>query len=107
MDDLKVETMATAALVLDVARKDDEPAKAAETERSSPPTGGLDPESGEQSEVSVDPFAGFYQDNATIVEGEWGGYPAYRCSACPFDSLERATTQAHLSIHGQTYTQGA
>jgi hypothetical protein len=53
------------------------------------------------------PVAGFYQPNAAIVEGEWGGYPAYRCSACPFDSLERGKTQAHLAIHGQTYTQGA
>lgn len=64
-------------------------------------------ESAVSSKTAVDPFAGFYQPNATIVEGEWGGYPAYRCSACPFDSLERAKTQAHLSIHGQTFSQGA
>jgi hypothetical protein len=45
--------------------------------------------------------------NAEVVEGEWGGMPAYRCSACPFDSLDRAQTEAHLSIHGMTLTQGA
>lgn len=57
--------------------------------------------------VAANPHAGFYQPNATIVEGTWGGMPAYRCSACPYDSLERTKTQAHLSIHGQTFTQGA
>jgi hypothetical protein len=55
----------------------------------------------------VDPFAGFYQANASIVEGQWGGHTTYQCSACPFDSLERPKTEAHLSIHGQTFTQGA
>ena len=53
------------------------------------------------------PAAGRFVSNAEIIEGEWGGYPAYRCSACPFDSLEREKTAAHLSIHGMTYTQGA
>jgi len=53
------------------------------------------------------PAVGFFTPNAEVIEGEWGGMPAYRCSACPFDSLEVEKTRAHLSIHGQTYTQGA
>ena len=56
--------------------------------------------------VASDPFAGYMAANAAIIEGEWGGMPAFRCSACPFDSLERDKTQAHLAIHGMTYTQG-
>ena len=52
------------------------------------------------------PAVGFFTPNAEVIEGEWGGMPAYRCSACPFDSLEVEKTRAHLSIHGQTYTQG-
>ena len=54
-----------------------------------------------------DPFAGFYQATATLRVGSWAGLPNYECSACGFDSLNQARTEAHLSIHGQTFTQGA
>jgi len=55
----------------------------------------------------ADPFAGFLQDNATIRVGTWAGFPNYECSACQYASLDEAKTQAHISIHGQTFTQGA
>ena len=83
-----------------------EPSEAV-TAKSSPATGGLVPEASEQSGTSVDPFAGFYQPVATIRVGTWSGFPNYECSACPYASLDEAKTQAHLSIHGQTFTQGA
>ena len=56
---------------------------------------------------ALDPFEGFLQDNATIRVGTWAGFPNYECSACQYASLDEAKTQAHISIHGQTFTQGA
>jgi len=61
----------------------------------------------EPAETAADPFVGFLQDNATIRVGTWAGFPNYECSACQYASLDEAKTQAHLSIHGQTFTQGA
>jgi hypothetical protein len=54
-----------------------------------------------------DPFAGYMQDNASVRVGTWAGFPNYECSACQYASLDEAKTQAHLSTHGQTFTQGA
>ena len=58
-------------------------------------------------EFIPDPFAGWLQDNATVRVGTWAGYPNYECSACQYASLDEAKTQAHISIHGQTFTQGS
>ena len=58
-------------------------------------------------ETALDPFAGFLQDNAAIRVGTWAGFPNYECSACQYASLDESKTQAHISIHGQTFTQGA
>lgn len=63
------------------------------------------PEPPEAVVVAPDEHVGFYQPNATIVEGQWGGLPNFQCSACAYDSLERDKTQIHLSIHGQTFTE--
>lgn len=60
-----------------------------------------------KSQTAAAPFTGAFVPNAEVIVGEWGGMPAYRCSACPFDSLERDKTESHLSIHGMTFTQGA
>ena len=57
--------------------------------------------------TQADPFAGFYQPVAAIRVGTWAGLPNYECSACQYASLDEAKTQAHLSIHGQTFTEGA
>ena len=58
-------------------------------------------------ELTADPFAGFMQPNATVVESWWRGLPNFTCSACPYAHLDRARAEAHVSIHGQTFTQGA
>lgn len=61
----------------------------------------------EQFQTLADPFVGFYQPAAAIRVGTWAGLPNYECSACQYASLDEAKTQAHLSIHGQTFTEGA
>lgn len=58
-------------------------------------------------EPAIDPFVGFYQANATIRVGTWAGFPNYECSACGYAHLDEAKAQAHVSTHGQTFTQGA
>jgi len=55
----------------------------------------------------VDPFFGYLADNAEIHTGTWAGLQNYECSMCGFASLDRAAADAHVSIHGQTFTQGA
>lgn len=57
-------------------------------------------------QAPANPFDGFLQDNATVRVGTWAGFPNYECSACQFAHLDEAKTQAHISIHGQTFTQG-
>ena len=61
----------------------------------------------EPTETAADPFAGSWQPNAAIVEGVWAGFVNYLCSACQYASLNEAKTQAHVSTHGQTFTEGA
>lgn len=58
-------------------------------------------------EFQPDPFAGYMQDNATIRVGTWAGITNYECSACGYAHLDEAKAQAHVFIHGQTFTQGA
>jgi hypothetical protein len=76
-------------------------------------TGGPAPEDADvfdltlQNGTTADPFAGFYAPNAVIVENWWAGLPNFCCSACSYAHLDRERTEAHLSTHGQTFTQGA
>jgi hypothetical protein len=56
--------------------------------------------------ADFDPFVGFYQDNATFIEGNWAGHVNYECSACGFASIDLGKAEAHLTSHGKTFTQG-
>ena len=71
------------------------------------PTLAIIGEAGPETIVPVDPFFGYYANNATLIEGTWAGLPNFECSMCGFASLDRERAEAHLSIHGQTFTQGA
>jgi hypothetical protein len=55
----------------------------------------------------ADPFAGSWQDNATVRVGTWAGLPNYECSACGYAHLDEAKANAHVATHGQTFTEGA